>query len=130
MFHATVAPKSRSMQPSATRRSGRKRNIRMLTHGRRMVLNLTMGEWAAVACSNSEGSWKATRSYLRKGRMEVFDAELWVMWIVLKETAKRGAGNSDIQRLPGRSSTCSTSRDRLWTATGTMDQQRSTNPPE
>jgi len=81
MFHATVAPKGRSMQPSATQKSGRKRNIRMLTHSGRMVLNLTMGEWAAVACSNSEGSWKATRSYLRKGRMEVFDAELWVMWI-------------------------------------------------
>jgi len=34
--------------------------------------------------------WMALRSYLTKGRMEIFDAELWVMWIALKETAKRG----------------------------------------
>lgn len=31
----------------------------------------------------------AEGSYLRKGRMEMFDAELWAIWIALKETAKR-----------------------------------------
>jgi len=30
----------------------------------------------------------ALRSYHTNGRMEIFDAELWVMWIALKETAK------------------------------------------
>jgi len=50
---------------------------------------------AAAVCSNNDGgssgeSWKALRSYLRKGRMEVFDAELWAIWIALKKTAKRG----------------------------------------
>jgi len=50
---------------------------------------------AAAVCSNNDGgssgeSWKALRSYLRKGRMEVFDAELWAIWIALKKTVKRG----------------------------------------
>ena len=40
--------------------------------------------------SRSGERWKALRSYLRKGQMEVFDAELWAMWIALKETAKGG----------------------------------------
>jgi hypothetical protein len=34
----------------------------------------------------------ALRSYLRKGMMEVLDAELWAIWIALKETAKRAEG--------------------------------------
>jgi len=45
---------------------------------------------AAAVCNHSErGGWRALRSYLQKGRMEVFDAEMWVIWITLKEIAKR-----------------------------------------
>jgi hypothetical protein len=47
-----------------------------------------------VCSSNGESRsgerWKAFRSYLPKGQIEVFDAELWAMWIALKETAKGG----------------------------------------
>jgi hypothetical protein len=44
---------------------------------------------AAAVCSDSKGGWMALRSYIWKGQMEMFDAELLAIWIALKETAKR-----------------------------------------
>jgi len=55
-----------------------------------MGLGPMMGEWGQRPCAaTAKGGWMALRSYIWKGQMEVFDAELLAIWIALKETAKR-----------------------------------------
>jgi ribonuclease HI len=43
---------------------------------------------AAAVCKHGDG-WKAFRSHLGTGRVEVYDAELWAVGLALRESVKK-----------------------------------------